>query len=77
MVRKVGVHDDDKVSERELQALDVGGAQSELAGAGFEDYARRTVGVDELFGHILRAVGGIVIDDDYFQTIIGRLRRSL
>jgi hypothetical protein len=37
VVREVGVHDDDEVAGGELQAVDVGSAEAELAGAGLED----------------------------------------
>lgn len=36
MVREVGVHDDYEVSGRELEAMDVGGSESELARARLE-----------------------------------------
>jgi hypothetical protein len=67
VVAEVGVHDDDKVARRELQAVDVGGAEAELAGAGLEDDVRG-VGLDELVGDLLGAVGGAVVDDDEFPV---------
>jgi hypothetical protein len=63
VVAEIGVHDDDKVAGRDLQSVDVGGAEAELAGAGLEDNMR-CVGLDELVGDLLRAVGGAVVDDD-------------
>ena len=65
MVAEVGVHDDDEVARDELEAVDVGGAQTELARAGLEDDAG-TVGGDELLGDFLCAVGGAVVDDNQF-----------
>ena len=63
MVAEVGVHDDDKSARGELQAVNVGGAEAELARARLEDDVRR-VGLYELVGDFLRAVGGSVVDDD-------------
>ena len=37
VVREVSVHDDDEVAGDELQAMYVGGAEAELAGARLED----------------------------------------
>lgn len=39
MVREVSVHDDDEIACGEFEAVDVGGAEAELAGAWLEDYA--------------------------------------
>ena len=63
MVGEVGVHDDDEVARGELQPVDVGGAETKLAGARLED-DMRGVGLDELVGNFLRAVGGSVVDND-------------
>lgn len=73
VVGEVGVHDDDKVAGDELQAVDVGGSQAQLAGAGFEDDVRG-VGLDELVGDFLGTVGGAVVDDDEFpfELAVGR-----
>ena len=77
MVREVGVHDDDEVAARVLQAVDIGGPEAEFAGAGVKFYAV-AVGFDELFGDSLRAVGGPVVDDYDFpvefaeEELVGR-----
>jgi len=63
VVGEVGVHDDDEVAGGELQAVDVGGAEAELAGARLEEDAGGAVGALELFGDFLGAVGGAVVDD--------------
>lgn len=63
VVGEVGVHDDDKVAGDELEAVDVGRAETKLAGAGLEDDVRG-IGLDELVGDLLCAVGGAVVDDD-------------
>ena len=65
MVAEVGVHDDDEVARDELQAVDVGGAEAQLAGASLEDDVGG-VGLDELVGDVLGAVGRAVVDDDEF-----------
>lgn len=65
-MREIRIHDDDEVTGRELHAVHVRGSQSEFAGAGFEDDVVGAVGFDELFGDILGAVGGAVVDDDDF-----------
>jgi hypothetical protein len=61
VVRKVGVHDDDEVAGRELQAVHVGRPEAELAGAGLQVDVRR-VGSCQLVGYDLRAVGRAVVD---------------
>lgn len=63
VVAKVGVHDDDKVARRKLQAVHVGGSEAELAGARLEEDVR-FVGLDELVGHFLGSVGRSVVDND-------------
>ena len=72
---EVSVHDDDKGAGAELQAVDVGGAEAEFAGAGLEQDAwglggggEGVVGAHELLGDDLGAVGGGVVDDDYFPV---------
>jgi hypothetical protein len=62
-MREVGVHDDDEVARCELQAVDVGGAEAELAGARAELDARGGVGFLELLGDFLRSVRGAVVND--------------
>ena len=63
MVREIGVHDDDEVARRVLQAVDVGGTEPEFAGACVEFDAVGAVGFDQLLCDGLRAVGGAVVDD--------------
>jgi hypothetical protein len=62
-VREVGVHDDDKVARDELQAVNVGGSETELAGASLEDDVRG-VGLDKLVRDFLGAVRRTVVDND-------------
>ena len=66
VVREVGVHDDDEVAGGELQAVHVGRAEAELAGARLEEDVWR-VGL-ELVGAGEGAVGGAVVDDYYFPV---------
>jgi hypothetical protein len=68
MVREVGVHDDDEVAAGVLQAVDVGGAEAEFAGARVEFYAVGAVGFDELLCDGLGAVGAAVVDDYDFPV---------
>lgn len=56
VVAEVGVHDDDEVARDELQAVDVGRSEAQLAGSSLEDDVG-CVGLDELVGHVLRSVG--------------------
>lgn len=63
VVAKVGVHDDDKVARRKLQAVDVGGAEAELAGARLEEDVR-LVRLDQLVGDFLCSIGRSVVDND-------------
>jgi hypothetical protein len=67
-MREVGVHDDDIVAGRVLQAVDVGCSQAEFAGARVQFDVQGSDGGDELFGDFLGAVGGAVVDDDYFPV---------
>lgn len=67
VVAEVGVHDNNVVTLGELQAVNVGGTEAELASAGLEDDMRR-VGLDELLGDFLGAIGRAVVDDDEFPV---------
>lgn len=66
MVAEVGVHDDDIVAGRELQAVDVGGAEAEFACARLQFDVLGADGGDELLCDFLGAVGRAVVDDDDF-----------
>lgn len=76
MVAKVGVHDDNVVALGELQAVDVGGAEAQLAGTGLEDDVWG-IRLDELLSDLLGAVGGAVINDDEFPVDVAGRRRRL
>jgi len=65
VVGEVGVHDDDEVAGDELETVDVGRSETELASAGLEEDVGR-VGLDELLGDFLGSIGGAVVDDDEF-----------
>ena len=58
MVGEVGVHDDHVVACDELQAVDVGGAEPQLAGAWLEDDLFGAEGFLQLFGALEGSVGG-------------------
>ena len=68
MVREVGVHDDDEVTGCVLQAVDVGGSESEFTSAGADLDALGGVDLLELGGDFLGTVGGAVVDDDEFPV---------
>lgn len=68
MVAEIRVHDDDEVARRELQAVHVRGSQAQFAGAGLQFDVFGPDGRDQLFGDVLRAVGGAVVDDNYFPV---------
>lgn len=68
MVAEIGVHDDHEVPPCELQSVYVGGAESELAGARFENDALRGVECLELFGDCEGPVGGGIVDDYEFPV---------
>jgi len=72
VVREVGVHDDDEVAGRELQAVNVGGAEAELAGAGAELDLGAAVGFLELFRDVLGAIWGAVVNDDDFPVEVAK-----
>jgi hypothetical protein len=63
VVREVGVHDDNIVSCRELQAVDVGGSESQLACAGADLDLLGGVCFLELCGYFLGSVGRAIVDD--------------
>jgi hypothetical protein len=77
VVAEVGVHDDDEVARRELQAMDVCGAEAELAGAGLQldaiAAAGGVVGFLQSAGDGLGAVGAAVVDDDDFPVEVVRV----
>jgi hypothetical protein len=68
VVREIRVHDDDIVSGRELQAVDVGGSEAEFTGARADLDALGCVDFLELRGDFLGAVWGSVVDDDEFPV---------
>jgi hypothetical protein len=72
-MREVGVHDDDEVARRELQAVHVGGAEAELACARADLDALGGVGFLELRGYFLCAVGRAVVDDDEFPVEVAKM----
>ena len=63
MVREIGVHDYHVGSGGVFEAVDVGGSETEFAGAGFEHDARGGVEGLELLSYGEGAVGGAVVDD--------------
>lgn len=67
VVAEVGVHDNDVVALGELEAVNVGGTESELACAGLQLHMG-SVELDELGGDILGAVGRTVVDDYEFPV---------
>lgn len=71
MVAEIRIHNDDKVARGELQPVDVGRAEPELARAGVEFNFRGAVGGDELLCDLLRAVGGAVVDDEELPVEVG------
>jgi hypothetical protein len=75
---EVGVHDDDEVARAEVQAVNVGGTEAELAGAGLE-LDMRGVGFDELGGNFLGAIGRAIVDNDQLPVELaeGKLVYSL
>jgi hypothetical protein len=62
VVGEVGVHYDYEGAGAELQAVDVGCAEAEFAGARVQVDAA-WVGFCELVGYCLGSVGGAVVDD--------------
>lgn len=68
MVAEVGIHDDDVVAGRELEAVDVGRSQTEFACSGVQQDVVRAVVLLELFGDVQGAVGAAVVDDDDFPV---------
>jgi hypothetical protein len=75
VVAEVGVHDNYVVSCRELQAVDVGGAEAEFAGSGLQFDVLGADGGDELLCDFLGAVGGAVVDDDDFPVEVAGVER--
>lgn len=71
MVRKVGVHEDHEVAPAQLDAVLVGAAQAQLAGA-LEDL---DLGEDllELQRHLVGAIRAAVLDDDDLKVEVAAL----
>lgn len=66
MVAEIGVHDDDEGAACGAQAVHVGGAEAEFAGAWAEEDASGAVELLKLLGNGEGAVGGGVVYDNYF-----------
>lgn len=77
MVGEVGVHDDDEVARRELQAVHVCRSQAQFARPRVELDARRAVCFDELLGDSLGAIWRAVVDDDDLPIEIAMRARAL
>lgn len=74
MVREVGVHDDDEVAGGVFQAVHVGGAETEFAGARFQHDVCRGIDFLELLCDVEGAVGRGVVDDyDFVVEVAGRV----
>lgn len=65
-MREIGVHDDDEGAGCVGEAVDVGGAEAEFAGARFQHDVGGAVEFLELLGDGESAVGGGVVDNDDF-----------
>ena len=63
MVGEIGVHYDHECACCVFEAVDVGGSETEFAGAGFEDDAVGCVEGLELLGDGEGAVRGGIVDD--------------
>lgn len=66
MMRKVGIHDDDKVAGSELHAVNICSSESELSGTRVKLDLVGAEGLDELLRNVLGAIGGSVIDNYKF-----------
>lgn len=64
MVAEVGVHNDDIVAGRELQAVDIGRSETEFTCSRVQFDMLGADGGDELLCDFLGAVGGAVVDND-------------
>lgn len=73
VVGEVGVHDDDEGTGDKLETVNVGGSEAKLAGAGLEEDVG-SVGLDELVGDLLGAVGGAIVDDHEFPIKVATSR---
>jgi hypothetical protein len=65
-VAEVSVHDDNEVAGGILQAVDVGGAQTELALAGLEDDVFGAIEALELLADLEGTVRGAIVNDNDF-----------
>jgi hypothetical protein len=76
VVRHVGVHDEAVSAGAQLEAIHVGAAEAELALAR-EDYnAGLAVDFLQLLGHLLSAIGGVILDDDELVVKVAARRAS-
>jgi hypothetical protein len=64
VVAEIRVHEDDVVARAELEAVDLGGAEAELAGALEDADLVRALRDLELLRDLLRPIGTAVLDDD-------------
>lgn len=69
-MREISVHYDDEIACDILQAVDVGGAETELAGSWFQYDVICAEGFLKFFGSFEGAVRGSIIDDYYFPVEI-------
>ena len=68
VVRQVGVHQQDELAARRLEAKGVGGAEAELARARAEQDSVGAEGRGELPDDVCGAVRGGVVDDDDLEV---------
>jgi hypothetical protein len=71
-MREIGVHDDDEVAGRELEAVDVGRAEAEFARSRVQFDVRGAVGFDQLLCDVLGAVWRAIVDDEDFPVEFSR-----
>ena len=64
VVAQVGIHQDNEVARARLNAVDVGGAQAELAGSGVQLHLVLAVDLLQLLDDILGAIRRVVVNDD-------------
>lgn len=64
---QIGVHNNDKVASRTLDAMHIGGAQTQLRCSGPQHQQFLAVDLLQILGHVQRSVRTAIVDHDDFE----------
>lgn len=74
VVAEIGVHDDNEVTSSKLQAVDIRGAQTELALAGLEDNVFGAIEALELLADLEGTVRGAIVNNNDFPIEVAIIK---